>query len=219
MRKHGIKNFKIETIEKNIPVSDLNAREKYWIEYYDTFNNGYNSTTGGDANYQITEEIREALRESSTGRRHTEETKKKISEALKGRKHSEESKKRMSESSKGRILKEETKKKISLSLKGEKNPFYGKSHTEETKKILSKKMSEREGPNKGKIDVGATSSKTVYQYNKNWELIREFPSITATLKYLGIKGHTQLYKAFRNKTLYKNYYWSKEHVETNENTN
>lgn len=42
--------FKIETIEK-IDTDDqsiLSEREKYWIEYYDTFSNGYNATFGGD---------------------------------------------------------------------------------------------------------------------------------------------------------------------------
>ncbi len=44
--KYGIQNFKCETIEE-IPNEQLDEREKYWIEYYDTYFNGYNSTLGG----------------------------------------------------------------------------------------------------------------------------------------------------------------------------
>ena len=46
IKKYGIDNFYIEQIEE---VSDekLNEREIYWIEYYDSFNNGYNATKGG----------------------------------------------------------------------------------------------------------------------------------------------------------------------------
>lgn len=46
--KYGLENFIIEEIEK-IPNNLLNEREQYWIKYYDTYNNGYNATLGGDA--------------------------------------------------------------------------------------------------------------------------------------------------------------------------
>ena len=46
MRKYGIENFVFTEIEK-CDDSDLDDREIYWISYFDTYNNGYNSTTGG----------------------------------------------------------------------------------------------------------------------------------------------------------------------------
>lgn len=46
-RKYGLKNFIFDIIE--ICSEDkLNERELYWINYYDSYNNGYNSTLGGD---------------------------------------------------------------------------------------------------------------------------------------------------------------------------
>ena len=45
--KYGIENFSIEEIER-CPIEDLSKREQYWIEFYDTYNNGYNATLGGD---------------------------------------------------------------------------------------------------------------------------------------------------------------------------
>ena len=46
--KYGIENFICEQIEQ-IPNNLLDEREKYWIEYYDSYFNGYNSTLGGRA--------------------------------------------------------------------------------------------------------------------------------------------------------------------------
>ena len=48
MRKYGAGLFHIEQIEE-CDDSILNEREKYWIEYYDSYKNGYNSTPGGTA--------------------------------------------------------------------------------------------------------------------------------------------------------------------------
>ena len=45
MRKYGCNHFSVETVEEtNLP----EEREKYWIEYYGSFKNGYNATVGGD---------------------------------------------------------------------------------------------------------------------------------------------------------------------------
>lgn len=46
--KYGIDNFSFDVIE-NVNDEDVNDREKYWIAYYDSFENGYNMTEGGDA--------------------------------------------------------------------------------------------------------------------------------------------------------------------------
>jgi len=48
---YGLMNFDYEVLERDIPKDILNDREVYWIEYYDTFNNGYNSTKGGSPHY------------------------------------------------------------------------------------------------------------------------------------------------------------------------
>lgn len=51
IRKHGKSNFTIEVIEE-IDSTSLNDKEKYWIKYYDSYNNGYNSTEGGQEGYK-----------------------------------------------------------------------------------------------------------------------------------------------------------------------
>ena len=45
LRKYGIENFQFEVIEE-CQQKDLDEREIYWISYFDTFNNRYNSTIG-----------------------------------------------------------------------------------------------------------------------------------------------------------------------------
>ena len=45
MKKYGIENFSIELVEET---DNPEEREKYWIEYYSSFKNGYNATIGGD---------------------------------------------------------------------------------------------------------------------------------------------------------------------------
>ena len=46
IKKYGIENFTFDIIEK-CETNSLDDREKYWIEYYDSYNNGYNGTKGG----------------------------------------------------------------------------------------------------------------------------------------------------------------------------
>ena len=45
-KKYGIENFSFEKIEC-VNDENLDEREKYWIAYYNSYENGYNSTLGG----------------------------------------------------------------------------------------------------------------------------------------------------------------------------
>lgn len=56
MNKYGIKNFKIEKLEECL-ADEASEREKYWIEYYNSFKNGYNATRGGDGKFYIDREL------------------------------------------------------------------------------------------------------------------------------------------------------------------
>lgn len=46
LRKYGIENFDFEILEK-CNKNNLNEREIYWINFYNSFKDGYNSTLGG----------------------------------------------------------------------------------------------------------------------------------------------------------------------------
>lgn len=47
IKNYGIDSFVVETLEE-CDYKDLDSREIYYIAKYDTYNNGYNSSTGGD---------------------------------------------------------------------------------------------------------------------------------------------------------------------------
>lgn len=48
IRKYGEENFICEIVEDNIPSNILNNKESYYITLYNSKNNGYNETNGGD---------------------------------------------------------------------------------------------------------------------------------------------------------------------------
>lgn len=46
IRKYGLENFQFSILEE-CSREDLNARECYWIEYYNSYKKGYNASKGG----------------------------------------------------------------------------------------------------------------------------------------------------------------------------
>lgn len=134
--KYGADSFVWE-IEEECEESLLDDREIFYIEKYDSFNNGYNQTIGGSGTrgYKLSEETKQKLSEARKGEKHpmygkhhSEETRKKISEANKN--PSEEIRKRKSEARKGKHLSEEHRRKLIESRKG-------KHHSKETRKKMS----------------------------------------------------------------------------------
>lgn len=55
MRKHGLNNFSFEVVEE-CPAEELNDKEIFYIALYDTYNQGYNQTEGGNSHphYKLT---------------------------------------------------------------------------------------------------------------------------------------------------------------------
>ena len=49
MRKYGIEHFHISLIEE-CSTESLDTQEEFWIQYFDTYKNGYNATLGGQGN-------------------------------------------------------------------------------------------------------------------------------------------------------------------------
>jgi group I intron endonuclease len=129
--KYGYQNFVVETListENEYPKeylkSWLDFLEKDYIQFYDSYNNGYNCTYGGDG---------------GKGCIHSKESNKLISERMKGenhpmynKHHKEESKKLMGRSG-------EENWNFGKDHSGDKNGMYGKHHTEESK--LKNKLS------------------------------------------------------------------------------
>lgn len=48
INKYGRENFYYEILEENVPLEVLDEKEIFYIDQYDSYKNGYNSTLGGD---------------------------------------------------------------------------------------------------------------------------------------------------------------------------
>lgn len=75
----------IETISGEFISSKLSEEEKFFISFYDTLNNGYNMTSGGEGSTEVSEEVRKNISKSQKGKKLSEESKKKMSESRKGK--------------------------------------------------------------------------------------------------------------------------------------
>lgn len=67
IKKYGVGMFAVRIIEEDIPIDKLSERECYWIEQFDTYNNGYNATTGGEGGRLISEDVKERISQSMRG--------------------------------------------------------------------------------------------------------------------------------------------------------
>lgn len=86
IQKYGVEDFISEILEIDVEDENASEREIYWISYYDTYNNGYNMTLGGEgaSGYKQTDEHKEKRRQANLGLKRTDEQKKNISDAHKG---------------------------------------------------------------------------------------------------------------------------------------
>ena len=133
IRKYGEDNFSFDVIEE---CEDhlSNEREIFWISHYDSFENGYNLTTGGEhfshsestkakigsalRGKHLSDEHKEKLRKANLGKKPppcSEETLQKMSDSMKGKNtgpKSDEHKKKLSEAHKGKTLSDEHKEKL-----------------------------------------------------------------------------------------------------------
>lgn len=125
MQKYGSFEHVFEIIEE-CSIQELNARERYWQDFYNVLEGGLNLklTQDGDKSGHL-----------------SEETKNRISQALQGREVSEEVKQRISKTriEQDIICTEETRVKLSTARSRRVvQPMQGKLHTEETKQKMRK---------------------------------------------------------------------------------
>ena len=173
IRKYGFENFTYDVIfiiyneDRKRIKEKLDFMERYYIRKYDSFNNGYNMTLGGDGGsgkhlseefkkmmsermminnpaFHMTDEWRQHIGNASKGRKMPQEFCKKTSERMKANnpmKNPEVAAKHAA-AQKGKHLSEETKKKISEFQKG-------KVVTVETKIKMKENARKRHRDSKG----------------------------------------------------------------------
>lgn len=163
INKYGRESFLYSIIEKTEVETKtelrlkLNELEKYYINKFNTFKNGYNESNGGDYNCVLSEEARLKISNANKGKILSEETKEKIRQANLGKnlskehcekiskankgnkntlgiKHSEKARANMKRAQQGKIISDEQKQKLSeFNINRYKN-----MSTEERKNITKK---------------------------------------------------------------------------------
>lgn len=170
INKWGWESFEVTVLIDNVKtLEELNRLEIYYIGLYDSYNNGYNSTLGG---------------EGQVGRKATPETLKKLRESHLGQKPW----------NKGVPATIEARRKMSVSKKklvGEKHPKYGTHISEEHKEKL--RQNAKINPNygmKGKKQKPETIEKIRLSNKKRWkqvycnELNMYFENASSASKYI-----------------------------------
>jgi len=127
--RHAIKKYGKEAFVKEIleecTSSNINDREIFWINYYQSRETGigYNIASGGRGGDTISHHPNKI----EIGLRH--------SDMMRGKPQNKENRKKYSS---------ETREKLSKALSGEKNPMFGKSHSIATKEKISLKQKQRD---------------------------------------------------------------------------
>jgi group I intron endonuclease len=134
--KYGIDGFVWEIIEYANTIEQLDKLEKYYINKYNTVEDGYNSKSGGHGIHNCG-----GKSNGMFGKKHTEDTKRLIGSANGGtnsywfgKRHSEQTKKKMSLSQTG-------SKNHMYGRLGKDNPSYGKVLSKTTKEKIGKSVS------------------------------------------------------------------------------
>jgi group I intron endonuclease len=196
--KYGGDSFAIKII-KICETFELNYYEEFFIQYFNSFGDGYNLNKGGDYlfNQKLTFDERSKI----------------SSKALKGLKKSEEHKKNLSKNKKefyksnphprlGKKLNDEQKEIISKNhhcVSGENNPMFGKTHTQETKNKISK-------ANKGNISsVGSKNGMAILNEESVLE-IKSMLLLGVDTKILSQKYGVEpaTIRAIKNNKIWKN---------------
>ena len=118
IRKYGIGNFNIRILEVCETVEQLNQREAFWINYYNTLVPfGYN-LCGGGKNSKRAPIVGQKISAANKGRIKTFTWRANLSKSRKGWKMSDEQKQKISENQKGKKRSEESIKKCRISMLG-----------------------------------------------------------------------------------------------------
>lgn len=157
---YGWRNIRHEILETGLDREKAISEEKRLIAFYDStdYRKGYNLMTGGDGLGTHTQATREKLRQINLGKKQTPEQVEKLRQRMIGHTLSQESKDTL------------RRKRI-----GDKNPFYGKSHSEESVRLIKEHAADFSGEK-------SVNAKAVIQYSASGEKIAKYGAISTAAK-------------------------------------
>jgi group I intron endonuclease len=162
LKKYGYENHVFEVIEE-CSEEIINEKEIYWIDFYNSVEQGLNLKYGG------------------IGGRHSEETKQNISKSLMGKKQSKETIEKRSQKLKGQKRSEYTKQLMSDSKKNF-EITWGNKISE------AKKNSTYRHPKETMDKISQSHSKPIEQYTPDGILLNTYPSAMDAMRQTGIKN-------------------------------
>lgn len=190
IRKYGVENFTIEVIDTASSREELNKKEIFWIEAYNSIKNryGYNIAIGGsggntfaglsaDRMSVIGHKISTARKGSTPhnkgksnielyGEERAKELAENHSKVISGRKQSEETIQRRAESNTGKKRTPESKLRSSLAQKGRPSPLRGKGQTPEHRANTSRARKNYFLKRKFNVAIGE-AAKVISEYIKS----------------------------------------------------
>lgn len=200
---YGWDNFTHEILEENLSISEVDEREKYWINYYHTWVDdplckGYNLKQGGQGSlldkksrdkisnalkgHSVSQELKQKLSNSTKKLWEDLEYRKNIIKSIQERNKDSEYIKKISNAHKGKFPSEKTKQKMSLAQKNLSQEIKDKRIEAQKKKICKK--------------VQCIETNIIYN------------SVTEATKAVGLKSTSGLYPALKNKNrTAKGYHW------------
>jgi group I intron endonuclease len=173
LKKYGPENHIFEIIEE-CSLDQLDEREIYWINYFNSTSKGLNLKEGGCFG-KHSEETKNKISKTKKGTIINKSWALNISNGRKGLKHSNETKDKIKQSNTNKIVSEETKLKQRLQKLGTKRSI-------ESKLKQGKSMKGKSQP-KSFYDK---KDKPILQYDLNGEFIKEWKSITEANNVLKI---------------------------------
>lgn len=147
INKYGAESFDITILECNVPFEDLDGKEQYWLDYYQSYlrDKGYNicEVAGTTFGYRHTTESKNKMSQIAKERFQDADIRKRMSESMMGRKHDEEWKKQHSDWLKERWATDEEYRQFwHDKMAGENNYFFGKHYCGEANPMYGKHLSE-----------------------------------------------------------------------------
>ena len=168
VRKYGADSFEYEVIDTASTQAELNQKEIYWIQYYNSYakddtSNGYNTHLGGDTNPMDSEVVKEKHHKSMR----SEDVRSRISRTMK------------QHIANGEFFTEEHRKRISESMKGNKH-FQGHKRTPEAIEATAKSL-----------------HKKVHCINEQGDIVATFDAVVHAAKWWYENGYKE-YRELKN---------------------
>lgn len=168
LKKYGVEKFGIHLLLITHTQEIADYWEDYFIDHFDSIENGYNIRRGGSKG-KATQETRARMSIAQSGKSPSKETRQKMAAAKLGTKQSEQA-----------------KEKKSKSLMGNTNAL-GHKHSEETKKQMSRAHMGQSHSVSDESKEKMSAAKKKFSDDEARQLLKEYEAENITMKELAIK--------------------------------